>query len=297
VKGNKVPATREERLSAALTSPFTSSDIAVRMTPIFSNEMDTGPVVRLMIHINARDLSFADGPTAEKRAAIEVVAVNFDSTGAVVGQQSYPQEIRAGGDEFRALQENGLVYALPVQVKGGGAYSMRIAVRDAASERIGTASQFVEVPEIAKNRLALSGISLSGTSQNSQLQSVNSSAAAVIPEADFQAGPAIRRLRNGMLLEYNYSIYNAQFNNSARPPQLQAQMQLLRDGKVVFSGKVVDIDATKQSDLKRIATRGRLRIGPDLVPGSYVLRVMVRDVSAKDGSRTASQWTDFEVVG
>ena len=38
----------------------------------------------------------------------------------------------------------------------------RIAVRDHATQKIGSANQFIEVPDIKKGRLTLSGISIRG---------------------------------------------------------------------------------------------------------------------------------------
>jgi hypothetical protein len=48
--------------------------------------------------------------------------------------------------------------------------------------------------------------------------------------------------------------------------------------------------------MKRLGAGGRLRLGPDLTPGSYVLQVVVEDAKAKEKYRTATQWTDFEIV-
>ena len=76
---------------------------------------------------------------------------------------------------------------------------MRVAVRDATSERTGAAMQFVEAPDLANNRLALSGIVVS-----SAVKSKSEAA-----EQDIRSGPAVRQLRPGMMLDYRYLIYNA----------------------------------------------------------------------------------------
>ena len=61
----------------------------------------------------------------------------------------------------RALRD-GLVQQLQLRVKQAGAYQVRGAVRDQESGHIGSASEFVEVPDLARGHLALSGIALSG---------------------------------------------------------------------------------------------------------------------------------------
>ena len=113
---------------------------------------------------------------------------------------------------------------------------------------------------------------------------------------DAQAGPAVRRLTHGMLLDFGYVIYNAQLDRTTLRPQLTTQVRLFRDGQQVFTGKELPFNADRQTDLKRLVAGGRLRLGTNLQPGEYVLQVIVRDALAKEKYRTASQWIDFEIV-
>lgn len=41
---------------------------------------------------------------------------------------------------------------------------------------------------------------------------------------------------------------------------------------------------------------GRLLLGTDLVPGEYVLQVIVTDALADEKHRVANQWMDFEIL-
>lgn len=79
-------------------------------------------------------------------------------------------------------------------------------------------------------------------------------------------------------------------------PQVQTQMRLFRDGRQVFAGRMLRLDAAGQKDLKRLAAAGRLRLGPELTPGSYLLQVTVTDALAPEKQRVAMQWIDFEIV-
>ena len=138
--------------------------------------------------------------------------------------------------------------------------------------------QFVEAPDLANNRLALSGIVISS--------------AASASEQDIRSGPAVRRLRSGMMLDYRFLIYNAQTGGTE---PVQVQMRLLRDGKPVFTGKSLPLDVSKEPNPKRVNTGGRLRLGPELTPGNYVLHVAVKTTDPRK-PRVASQWIDFEIV-
>jgi len=148
-------------------------------------------------------------------------------------------------------------------------------VRDATSKNIGSAMQFVQAPDLGNNRLALSGIVLSSAEQ------------------DIRSGPAIRQFRQGMMLDYQLLIYNAQAGGTE---PVQMQMSLLRDGKPVFTGKLVPLDISKEANPKRISTGGRLRLGPELTPGNYVLQVTVKNTTDPKKPRITSQWIDFEIV-
>jgi hypothetical protein len=179
---------------------------------------------------------------------------------------------------------------------------------------VGAAGHFIEVPDLTRNRLLLSGIVLLGTDPNAaqssgaasasssitpvSTQSGTSSPSQSVAGQDMQASPALRRLRQGMILNYGYTIYNAQIDKATSRPQLQTQMRLFRDGQQVFTGRVLPYDASQQADVKRLNAGGRIRVGPDLVPGEYILQVVVTDLLVKDKSRpaNATQVIDFEVV-
>jgi VWFA-related protein len=282
------PRTRAERLTAALISPFSSGDIRVRLTSLFGDEPDSGGTyLRSLLHVDARDLTFKEESGGVRTAELEMVAVAFGDSGQVVDQLSYPQTVRAANDsEYQRMLENGLVYILNFPIKKGGPYQMRVAVLDANSERNGAAMQFVEAPDLTKNRLALSGLVLSNAAEADKASA----------EESIQSGPAVRRLRHGMMLDYRYIIYNAQANSTDTNPLVQTQMRLLREGKPVFTGKVASLDVIKQLNPKRINAGGRLRIGPDLTLGDYVLQVVVTNTTDPKKPSTTTQWIDFEIV-
>ncbi len=278
------PPTRTEQLTAALLSPFASDAMHVRLTSLFGDEPTGGTYLRSLVHIDARDLQFKQQADGSSTADLEMVAVAFGDGGQIVDQLSYPQTVTVPNQqEYDRLMESGLVYILNFPIKKPGAYQMRIAVRDSLSQKVGAAMQFVEVTDLQNGRLALSGIVLSGRAQG---------AAAVL---DPQWGPAVRRLRQGVVLEYRYNIYNAKLDSGGRP-QLQTQMRLFRDGQPVFSGKVLPLDVSKQTDMRRLNAAGGLLVGPDLIPGEYVVQVTVTDLLATGRNRTATQWMDFEIV-
>ncbi len=232
-----------------------------------------------------------------------------------VDQVSRTHTVRIRGETYKRVMRDGFVYIVTLLLKKPGAYQLRVALRDTDSERIGSASQFIDVPDIKKNRLALSSIIVRGFSaaeysrnnapmkspgDNASAPSTQSNAATSqsegVEEGDAQASPAVRHFHTGLLMEYAYMIFNAQLNKTTNQPQLTTQVRLVRDGKVIFTGKEVPFDTAKQTDLKRLMAGGAIQLGTALGPGEYALQIIVNDALANEKRRTVTQWIDFEIV-
>ncbi len=305
------PLTRAAQLITALASPFGSGGVKLRLTSLYGNDAKAGGFMRSLVHIEARDLTFTDEPDGWHQSVFDILAVTFGDNGTIVDRLSRTHTVRIRGESYQRALEDGLVFILTVPVKKPGAYQLRTALRDVASERVGSASQFIEVPNIGKNRLTLSGIIVSGSDPavkpgaTANKDAANPAAAPdaqvkkadeEIAESDPQAGPAVRRFRRGMVMQYGYAIYNATVDKGGARPQLQTRMRLFRDGKEIFTGRVQQFDASGQTDLKRLMAGGALQIGTQMFPGEYILQVIVTDPLAKEKYRTATQWIDFEIV-
>jgi VWFA-related protein len=302
--------TRNEQLKLALNSPFASTGVRLRSTALFGNTKQSGSFIRLFLHLDGRDLSFKEEADGWRSASIDVVAQAYSSDGGGNADTlAHTETVRRQGKSYERVLEEGLIYILNVPVKKPGAHLLRVAVRDVTSEHIGSTSQFVEVPDLAKNRLSLSGIAVNGSptasAPASSPASTPQTSTSPPPRADkseesganaleTQSGPAVRRLRQGMILDYGLIIYNADAGTSR--PQLQTQLMLFRDGKVVHVGAARPFDPGGQSDMQRLTFSGRLQLGAALAPGQYILQVIVTDLLAKKEYRTATQWIDFEIV-
>jgi VWFA-related protein len=311
------PRSRAQQLLGALASPFGSGGVRIRLTSLYGNDPKTGGFVRSLVHIEARDLTFTDEPEDWHKSSFDILAVTFGDNGTIIDQLSRTHTVRVRGETFKRALQDGLVFILTVPIKKPGAYQLRTALRDVASERVGSASQFIEVPNINKNRLTLSGIVVSGSNPSAKQSATankdpasSATAAAATPapgaqpqradgesgDLDPQAGPAVRKLRRGMILSYDYAIYNATVDKGGARPQLTTQMRIFQNGKEIFAGRVLPLDVSGQPDLKRFTAGGALQLGTNMIPGEYILQVIVTDQLAKEKYRTATQWIDFEIV-
>ncbi len=275
--------TRGGQLLAALTSPFGAADIDLRLTSLFMNAPGAGSSLRSLLHIDPSKFTFEREADGQYRTVLDILAVTLDGDGNVFDQINRIETIRVRPENFGRFKSDGMVYDLNIPVKKPGAYQLRIAVRDAASERVGSVSQFVQIPNLRDGRLTLSGLLLSP--------------AGATPEAggDTAAGLAARRFHRGGVLDYGYVIYNARIDSATRRPRLVVQTRLLRDGKPVFEGQPQPFDAGQQTDLARLQASGRLQLGTQLPPGEYVLQIVVTDESAPPANARTFQWIDFSL--
>lgn len=297
-----------EQLFAALTSPFASGDMRLRMTAASGYDFERKThFSQSLLHIDARDLVFKQQSGGLRQAVIELMAVTFGDSGKVVDMDDRAYTVSIEEQDFQKAQGAGLVYTVTLPIKKPGAYQLRIAVRDTANGRTGSANQFINVADVRKGSLTLSGLTLRGTSGVAGVKTTStpdsagvvsnaSTAAGQAIEQDPHVGPAGRRLRRGMILEYGYFIYNAQVDKATQRPQLVTNLRLFRDGRLVYQGKVKDFDGGSQSNPKHLTSGGSLQLGKDLLPGEYVLQVVVYDRLAKEERALASQWIDFDIV-
>jgi VWFA-related protein len=274
--------TAADRLAIALISPFGSNEIALRLTTLFANSPSSGSFLKAFLYVNATDLTFVDAPDGTHRATFDLGIIAFGDNGIAVNQENRVATLSLHDAIFQQALREGVVYPFEVPIKQPGALQFRVALRDQASQRIGTAGQFIEVPNLKNQRLALSGLVL-WSSQTSD-------------EGAISGSPGVRQFRQGSEIGMAYSIYEALVDQTSHLPQLSAQTRIFREGKLVYTGPPTPIDLSGQTDLQRIVNAGRLRLGADFPPGEYVLQVSVTNGLAKEKQRITSQAIDFEVL-
>ena len=305
----QVATTPQQQIIRALTSPFGSAGVHVRLTSLFGNDARIGSYMRSLLHVDAGDLTFTDQPDGFHKAEFDVLAVTFGDNGTVIDQVNKTYTLRVPEKTYQRVLKEGFVYFVTVPVKKPGAYQLRAALRDHGSERVGSASQFVEVPDIKKKRLTVSGVVANGMEpaqkkpENSSGAQASSSNAPVRPATNDQEeisdpnnSAAVRRFHRGGVMQYGFVIYNAQLDKATNRPQITTQVRMFRDGQPVFVGKEIPLPAENQTDLQRLNGGGAIQLGTGMEPGEYVLQVVVIDLLAKEKYRTATQWIDFEIV-
>ncbi|HEY3134840.1 MAG TPA: VWA domain-containing protein [Blastocatellia bacterium] len=289
-----------QTLLMALASPFNSGDIELRLTSMLGVDPQKGPFVSSLLHIGAKGLTFAPEANGQRKASFEVAAFTFGDNGRVIDQSIRGYTIHMTEREYEHTLKAGIFYRVNLPIKKPGAYQLRTAVRDTASLKLGSANQFIEVPDLKKNMLTLSGLIVRGEPlQNASAHTaaqITSTTEGKLEEENPEASPAVRRFTSGMALEYACVVYKARLNKATGRPQLETQLRLFREGQQLFVGKVNSFDPAQQKDFSKLVVGGSLLLGKELLPGEYALQVTVTDKLAREESRIASQWIDFDIV-
>ena len=292
--------TPQQQLVGALLSPFTSSGVHLRLTSLFVNT-EQGSTMRSLLHIDARDLEFTKEPDGTHKAAFDFVAIAFGDNGQVIEQYGYTQTVKIKEESFMRALNNGFTYNMSIPIKKAGAYQLRTALRDQSSSRVGSATQFIQLPDIKKNKLQLSGLLIKGIPMEAYLKGAglqpenDQNNSSVDPDALPNSSPAVRQFKTGMALLYGMAIYNAQIDKATGKPNLKIQVRVFKNGEQLFAGKELPFDSSNQKDLKRLDAGGGVSLGTSMSPGEYVLQIIVTDM-AKDKPQVASQWMDFEIT-
>ena len=283
--------TREAEIVHALQSPFTAGSIHPRLTAFFGNLQQTGSFISAWLYFNPKELKWSSEADGNHKASIDVAAAAFDENGLALAPIDTTFNLQLTSKNFDEAMKKGMVYAIHVPVNKPGPYVVRAAVRDAATEGSGSADQYVEVPDVENGRLTLSGIVL----QDDAAQTIADLPQGPAPREDVTRGAARRSFHRGTNLIYGYEIINAK-NGTGQRPDLEVQSRLFRDGEQVLAGKMTMLDiAAGAPDPRRLTAGGRMSLGRDMIPGEYVLQVIVIDKLAKGKFNTVTQSTDFEI--
>ena len=290
--GNLTPV---QQLQAAMYSPFAVNDITLSLNTIFGNSR-TGSYVRSLLHVAGGDLTFVDEKDGTKKVVFEVLAGSYGDNGLPVDQIGKTYTVNVSSAGYEKIQRDGFVYHFEFPLKAPGGYQYRVAIRDTASGRIGSASMFIEVPDMKKSQLTLSSLIVQNFSaaQWAKLSSGISIGANESPSNPMD-DTANRRFKAGTILQYGFEIYRARLGPGNRP-NLSVKTRVFRDGKLVLDGQAIPVDVTQQRDMERVQAGGAINLIDKMPAGEYVLQVVVTDDIPNKKQRIATQYVPFEVV-
>lgn len=278
-EANRRKRTVRDMTNLALASPFAAQDMNVDVSSFFASDGSNRSVVRSFVYLDAKDMSFSL-VGGRQQAALDLHGVIFGDNGSIAEQLTRAATISLSQSDYETALRYGMQLTFDMPVKRPGAYQVRIAARDKASSRLGSAGQFVAVPNLNNKAFATSGVVLGVGIDSAKHELYNAGARRFAPNSE---------------LYFAFMVYNGT-NESGASRNLVMQTKLFRDGKSVYSGPEEPVKAaTNPANLSRAFASGVVRLAADVEPGNYYLQVTIKEVGVKDKVPPMVQWVDFEV--
>jgi VWFA-related protein len=287
---------RERVLLEALASPFTATGLRVRLTSIFYDKDKVGPFVHSMLHFKSNDLTFTHEPDGRWHASVDIVSLAYRGFKQTLLQHQRVEDIQLPDDLYQRSLKEGFVFLLNDAVKEPGSFLVRAVVRDRASGKVGSASQFLQVPDWRKGKFAVSGILMQQATANILAKMGVAAGQSGAVEAWSEGGPAVRRYRRGQAILWGLVAINPKLKGTPQKSSLTSQVRLYRNGKLFYTGPVRTAQGDMMLDPQHVLEAGILRLGGQLIPGEYLMQVTVTDRFGRKKDAVRSQWSDFDVV-
>ncbi len=267
--------TRQQQMFADVQSLFNKSSVRVRMTALYRRTAKGQPFVHNLLYVDPRDITFRADLDGVQYAALDAFILASGYGVAPLAVLSRHIAINANAERLEKLKKDGILFTLDVPVKQPGPYQVRACILDSNSRASGSAGQYIDIPDVKKQRLAVTTPLIDDSSA---------------PAADRfnSVSSALREFHAGTQLAFAFHIETDHGGGAGFEPRIQ----LYRDQTPVLNHPV-SVAPVRGDDGR--AVQGELRLGGSLPAGHYYLQAMATDRRGKK-PRTASSWTDFQVV-
>jgi VWFA-related protein len=268
-------------LQAALRSPLPRAALPTSLALGYVNAQNVGGFITASVEVEHTALFF-EQQGERPRATFDAVGVVLDDRGKAVG--GFEQQLNVDVLKDAPLSGQHVVFSTQMRVQPG-LYQVRVATRDAHTGRVGSAMQWVEVPEFKQGKLSLSSIFLGERASNVRPEELK--------QEDLSKGVLLsvnRRFARSSWVRLTTYIYNAAAAPDSKP-DVALQVQIFRDDQPVFTAPLNKVSTEGLPDASRIPYAAELALA-SFPAGRYVLQVTAIDRSAKTST---SQRTSFVV--
>jgi len=297
--GDDIP--EQEPLIKAVFSPFQSTDITVNIAAGYVKDAESGYLVRSWIHLNPEDVKVVENGSA--RIDLETLCVTSDINGEIRDTRRLEFSLTniKSAEDIAWIQKHGIRFSLLLPVKKPGPYYIRVSVKDKETGKVGSAYQFLEIPDVGKKGMALSNVfMITGADDLNWMSSdVKKEIAEGVFFPEFRGegrSPALRTYTSGDNLASLAFLYNADSKAIARS-EIEMQSILYKDGAEFRRGAPIPVRVDGEQNRNDIPILQRLTIGPDMPPGDYVQQLVITDKkSSKKKESGVYQTLSFTVT-
>ncbi len=276
--------TADTDLRRKLAATFPDHSFPVALNLGYVNTSDKGWMLSTMVEVPSSALTFEKAGDKQV-AAVEVAGVFYNDHGQSGG--SFNNRITVEAKAAGAADGGSVRYSYPIFL-APGLYQVRVGARDAKSGRIGSAQEWVEIPNLKPGQLGLSSI-LVGVKPPAVESSSSETNQSLTNSLEISISHRFQRDSN---LRFLVFIYNAQAAAATdSKPDIAFQVQLIRDGQPVVTTPLKKIQLAQVADPSKIPYAAEIPLN-GLPPGRYLMQFTLIDRNSK---QSATQQTRFEI--
>jgi VWFA-related protein len=289
--GKSAVSTRTE-MQEALLSPFQDGRLDARMDSRFETE-NGHTYIRSDVLVAGKDIALTPYPDIQRddcyTLGLEFLTLPQPvDTRLDTHAESEITRLKLCGSAYKQIAQNGLAVTMLHPVNRPGGYQMSMAVRNIGSERgaVGSAHQFVVVPDWLKAPAVFDLRLYAGSAPKSiprpRLKGETDKNMSLAYRAAREEDPALRQFRTGETAHYSSQFANIE--------EAGAEFRISRSGEdaVVASGKGT-IEAAGE-------VSGVFPVDNNLPPGTYDLRLFVTGKDSSGKPYMGSESIDFAVA-
>ena len=274
----------DEDLRAALDSLYPRRELPTSLSVGYVNVPKGGTVTTAAIEIDPEDAGLSAGDNTLS-PGIDVLEVVLDDKGKSVS--SFKDQLTFTPTNTAHIRHPA-IYSRQF-VLAPGLYEVRVAARDRKDGRTGSAVEWIEIPDIAGGKFALSSLYIG--ERKAGETGTNGDSAAPQQETPKPVESSVdHRFDRMSYLRFVTFIYNASRAGNLLP-SVGLQVRITRDNKAILSTPLHKITVDGTADLARIPYAAEVPL-KGLTPGRYLLKVTAVDLATKSSS---TQQVDFVV--
>ena len=272
-EGTKQKTQPDAALREALNDFHSRQTLPLQLSLIYLDTPANGSVLTASVQAPAALLSY--GEEDRDPAQLSLAGVVLTDQGKRVASFETGLKVSPSSSS-NSQQPANVIYNYRSPLKPG-MYQVRVAARDDRSGILGSAMEWIVIPDLSKGQLSLSSLIVGlksvaqGSAQAGQIQwSVD------------------KRFAQNSEFEFMTFVYN---NAKPGSKNLAARVQVYKDRQPVVSIPFTTVAANKEDDPQRIPFKAKINLA-GLQAGRYILEVTVEDRASQ---KRASQRTAFYI--
>ncbi|HKQ99516.1 MAG TPA: hypothetical protein VJT09_02515, partial [Pyrinomonadaceae bacterium] len=255
----------EAGLVAALGAVYARRELPTALSVGYLDTPDQGLVLKASMQLDRAALDLAAGESG--KAELDVLGAAIDDRGIIV---TFKQVLTVTPDPQN--QQPMVVWNQQLRLKPG-LYQVRVAVRERATGRTGSAQQWIEVPDLSGGRFQLSSLFLGERKMAAADEKFATAPRPVMVDVD-------HHFKRSSVLRFQAYVYNAGRAGAATPPDVEIQARVVRDNRTLLSTAPAKVPADTTKDLTRLPYWAEIPL-EQLAPGRYSLQVTATDRRSK----------------